>query len=123
MPRGRALSPDGKRIVLGTGDGIAWVSVEGGEPQMVRGSQPGELPVHWAKDGQSLFVGVRGDTACVVSRLNVETGARTPWKTFGASDVAGIIGVSCPSIAADEEHYVIGYTRSLSDLFLVDHLK
>jgi hypothetical protein len=39
------------------------------------------------------------------------------------SDVAGIAGVACPRIAADEEHYVFGYTRNLSDLFLVENLK
>jgi len=32
-------------------------------------------------------------------------------------------GVACPRIAADEQHYVFGYVRDLSDLFLVEHLK
>jgi len=32
-------------------------------------------------------------------------------------------GAACPLIAADEQHYVFGYTRNLSDLFLVEHLK
>jgi hypothetical protein len=37
--------------------------------------------------------------------------------------VAGVVAASCPSFADDEVHYVLGYTRSLSDLFLVEHLK
>jgi len=121
--RQNALSPDGKRIVAVASDGIAVVPVEGGEPQLVRGSQPGDVPVHWAKDGHVLFVGRRGDTACPVSRLDLQTGASTPWKSFSPTDVAGVTASSCPLIADDEQHYVFGYTRNLSDLFLVEHLK
>ena len=121
--RAHSLSPDGQRIAAITSDGIALVSVDGNEPQLLRGSQPGDLPVRWAKDGQVLFVGRRGETACPVSRLDVRTGSRTPWKTFSSSDLAGVVGTACPLIAADEEHYVFGYSRNLSDLFLVEHLK
>jgi len=117
------LSPDGQRIATLTSDGIALVSVDGGEPQPVRGSQPGDSPLRWAKDGQVLFIGHRGETACPVSRLDLQTGSRTTWKTFSPTDVAGVVGVACPGISADEQHYVFGYTRNLSDLFLVDHLK
>jgi Tol biopolymer transport system component len=117
------ISPDGKRIATVASDGIALFSVDGGEPQPVRGSQPGETALRWAKGGNALLVGRRGETSCPVSRLDLETGARTAWKTVAPSDVAGVIGVACPRVAADEEHYVFGYTRNLSDLFLVEHLK
>jgi Tol biopolymer transport system component len=121
--RGQSLSPDGKRIAMVASDGVALGSIDGGEPQLVRGSQPGDLPLRWAKDGQGLLVGTRGETSCPVSRLDLQTGARAPWKTFSVSDIAGVIGATCPLLAADEEHYVTGYTRNLSDLFLVEHLK
>jgi len=117
------LSPDGKRVATVTNDGIALVPPDGGEPQPVRGSQAGETPLRWAKGGTSLLVGRRGETSCQVSRLEIDTGNRTAWKTVGPSDVAGVVGVACPRIAGDEEHYVFGYTRNLSDLFLVEHLK
>jgi Tol biopolymer transport system component len=117
------VSPDGRRIATVTGDGLALIPVEGGEPQPVRGSQPGETPLRWSNGGNALLVGRRGETSCSVWRLDLQTGARTPWKTVGPSDVAGVVGVACPRIAADEEHYVFGYTRNLSDLFLVEHLK
>jgi Tol biopolymer transport system component len=121
--RSRSLSPDAKRLAMVANNGIAVVAVDGGQPQLLTGSQPGDLPLRWSKDGQSLLIGVRGDTSCPVSRLNIQTGARTPWKTFSPSDLAGIIGAACPLMAADEQHYVFGYTRNLSDLFLVEHLK
>jgi eukaryotic-like serine/threonine-protein kinase len=118
-----SISPDGKRIALVSSDGISLVSVDGGEPQPVRGAQPGEAPLRWANGGNALLVGRRGETFCPVSRLDLETGARTAWKTVAPADVAGVVGVACPRIAADEEHYVFGYTRNLSDLFLVEHLQ
>ena len=118
-----SISPDGKRIATVTSDGIALAPVDGGEPQPVRGSQPGEAPLRWAKDGSALLVGRRGETSCPVSRLDVQTGARTTWKTVAPADLAGVVGVACPRIAADEEHYVFGYTRNLSDLFMVENLK
>ena len=118
-----SLSPDGKRVASVTSDGIALFAVDGGEPQLLRGSQPGETPLHWTGDGQALLVGRRGEITCQVSRLDLQTGTRTTWKMFSPSDVAGVVTVACPLISADEKHYVFGYRRNLSDLFLVDHLK
>ncbi len=121
--RTRSLSPDGKHLIASTGDGLAILAVDGGEAQAILGSQPGDEALRWAKEGEDLLVGQPGETACVVSRLNLLTGRRVPWKTFSPSDVAGVIADSCPRFAADEQHYVYGYTRNLSDLFLVEHLK
>jgi tRNA A-37 threonylcarbamoyl transferase component Bud32 len=118
-----SVSPDNKRIAAVKSDGLALIPIDGGEPQAVRGSQSGDVPLRWAKDGQVLFIGRRGETACPVFRLDTVTGVRTPWKTFSPSDVAGVTSVGCPRIAADEQHYIFGYTRNLSDLFLVEHLQ
>jgi serine/threonine protein kinase/Tol biopolymer transport system component len=118
-----SVSPDGKMIVTIKGDGIALVPVGGGEPQPVRGSEPGEVPLRWASEPDVLYVGKRGETSCQVFRLNVRTGSRTAWKTFSPSDVAGARQVACPRIAADEQHYVYGCIRNLSDLFIVNNLK
>jgi eukaryotic-like serine/threonine-protein kinase len=117
------LSPDGTRVAAVGTDGIQIFSVTGGEAQSVRGTLPGETPLRWSKDGSALFVGARGETSCDVARLNLQTGTRTPWRKVSPADVAGIAGVACPRMAADEQHYVFGYTRNLSDLFLVEHLK
>jgi hypothetical protein len=110
-------------IAVVTSEGIALVSLDGGQPQVVRGSQPGDMPLHWVRDGSALFIGQRGTTACPAERLNVNTGLRAMWKTFSPADVAGVTGVACPVISGDEQHYVFGYIRNLSDLFLVEHLQ
>jgi eukaryotic-like serine/threonine-protein kinase len=121
--RGQVLGPDSKRAAVASSDGIAIASLDGSQPTFLPGGQPGDAAIRWSKDGNSLFIGRRGDTACEVFRVNIQSGARTPWKTFSPTDVAGLVGAACPLMAADEEHYVFGYNRNLSDLFLVEHVK
>ena len=123
LGRAGALSPDAKRAAVIGSDGISLVPVDGGELQFARGSQPGDEPLHWDKTGTVLLVGRRGDTSCQTWHLDLQTGARTEWKTFSPADSAGVVGVSCPLTTADEQHYVFSYTRGLSDLFLVEHLQ
>jgi eukaryotic-like serine/threonine-protein kinase len=123
MRYGAALSPDGKRVAASTSDGLAMVLVDGGEPQPVRGSTPGDLPLSWSGAGRTLLVGLRGETGCSVSRLDLQSGTRTPWKTFSPSDASGLSSVRCPVFSADEQHYAFSYTRILSDLFLVENVK
>jgi serine/threonine protein kinase/Tol biopolymer transport system component len=118
-----ALSPDGKRVAGSTSDGLAMVPVDGGEPQSVVGSSAGDLPLSWSEDGRTLLVGLRGETGCSVSRLDLKSGSRTLWKVFSPPDTAGLYGSRCPVFSADEQHYIFGYTRILSDLFLVENLK
>ncbi len=119
----RSVSPDGKRVAVLGNDGISLVSIEGGNPEPVRGAQPGDAPIRWEKNGNVLFVGQRGETSCPIWKIDLQTGARTAWKTVHPADTAGVTGVSCARLAADDEHYVFGYVRNLSDLFLVEHLK
>ncbi|HEX2652898.1 MAG TPA: hypothetical protein VHN11_04525, partial [Xanthobacteraceae bacterium] len=122
-PNSHSVSPDGKLVAAVASDGVALVPTEGGQPQLLPGTQSGDIPLRWANDPGTLFIGKRGETSCPVWRVNVQTGTRTAWKTFSPSDVAGVVGVACPRLAADEQHYVFGYVRNLSDLFLVEHLK
>ncbi len=121
--RGAALSPDGKFIVPIGSDGLYLLPLEGSQPQLIPGSGPGDLPLHWENDDQILLIGNRGETACPTFRLDIKTGTRTPWRSFSPVDTAGVVASSCPLLSTDEQHYVFGYTRSLSDLFLVEHLK
>ena len=81
------------------------------------------MPLGWSDDGRTLLVGHRGEMACPVSRLDLQDGTRTPWKTFSPSSVAGLVSANCPGFSNDEQQYVFGYTWILSDLFMVDNLK
>jgi Tol biopolymer transport system component len=120
----RSASPDGKRVAAITSEGLSLVSIEGGgEPQPLQGTEPGDVPLGWSDDGRTLLVGHRGETTCPVSRLDLQTGAKTPWKNFSPSNIAGLVQANCPGFSADQQHYVFGYTWILSDLFMVENLK
>ena len=119
----QSLSPDGKWVAASSSEGLAIIVLDGGEPKPIRGSMPGDLPLKWSADQRSILIGRRGETACSVSRLDVQNGTRTPWKNFSPPDVAGLFSVRCPVFAADEQHYVFSYNRRISDLFLVENLK
>jgi eukaryotic-like serine/threonine-protein kinase len=120
----RSVSPDGKRVAAISGQGLSLVSVDGGgEPQSLRGTEAGDVPLGWSDDARTLLVGHRGEMECPVSRLDLQSGTRTPWKSFSPSNVAGLVTANCPGFSADEQHYVFGYTWILSDLFMVDNLK
>ena len=88
-PNARAVSPDEKLVATVNSEGIALVPAAGGEPKFIRGSQAGDVPLRWAKKENVLFTGNRGETACPVSLLDVQTGNRTAWKTFSPTDPAG----------------------------------
>jgi Tol biopolymer transport system component len=119
----RAVAPDGKRVAAVTGEGLSLVSTDGGDPQPVRGTQAGDVSLGWSSDGRTLLVGHRGETECPVSRLDLQSGSKTPWKSFSPAGVAGLVSASCPGFSDDEQHYVFGYTWILSDLFMVENLK
>ncbi len=119
----RALAPDGKRLAAISGQGLALLAIDGGEPQPIQGTQPGDIPLGWSNDERALLIGHRGETSCPVSRLDLQSGISTPWKSFSPSTVAGLVTANCPGFSDDEQHYVFGYTWILSDLFLVENLK
>ncbi len=119
----RTLSHDAKRVAANGSEGLSLISIDGGEPQRLRSTQPGDIPLGWSSDGRTLLVGHRGETSCPVSKVDLQTGNITPWKTFSPSTVAGLVQSSCPGFSDDEQHYVFGYTWILSDLFMVENLK
>ena len=59
-----------------------------------------------------------------VSRIDVETGQRTPWKEVQPSDRAGLIAINTLRFTADGTGYAYGYVRGVSDdLYLVEGLR
>jgi Tol biopolymer transport system component len=118
------LSPDGKFIAARAPDRKTYLfPVEGGEPKPVGGVQPDEFPTSWSSDGHSLFVITRGQIPAQVFRVDVATGQRTFWRSFEPADSAGIDTIRGVLVSADNKAYVYGYSRTLSDLYLVEGLK
>jgi len=120
----RSVSPDGKEvIVLGPERNLYFYPLEGGEPQPIRGLLPDETPYGWSGDGRFLYLCRRRDLPARVSKLDVQTGKREPWRELMPADGAGIVNISPVLATPDGSGYVYGYFRILSDMYLVEGLK
>ena len=121
---GFMLSPDGS-LVAGRGpDRRAYLfPVAGGDAKPVPGAQLNEVPTAWTPDGKSVFMMATGQIPTDVSRLELETGKRSPWKAIEPADSAGINTIGRVQMSADNKSYIYSYVRTLSDLYLVQGLK
>ena len=119
-----AVSPDG-RYVAGIGpDQHGYLyPIAGGEPQPVRGFPLGEQPIAWSGDGRLLYTYRPGELPTQVSRLDINTGHRAPFRQLMPSDPAGVETLGPILLTPDGKTCVYGYHRTLSDLYLVEGQK
>lgn len=114
-----AISPDGSQVAaLDPARRLTVYPLDGGEGRTVSGTEPDERPVAWSSDGRSLFVLTPGVPARV-SRVEVATGARTPWRELLPSDPTGIVRISPVLVTPDGQSYAYSYGRFLSTLYVV----
>jgi hypothetical protein len=113
-------------LIAAIGDsqpGISLWPVDGGPPTMVPGSQKGDRPVAWTLDDRFLWIFRRAEVPAPVIRLEIATGRRETLKTLLTSDVAGVDSVTEFAITPNGDTYFYGYTRLLSQLFVVRGIK
>jgi eukaryotic-like serine/threonine-protein kinase len=119
-----ALSPDGHQVAaIGPDEKGYLFPIPSGDPQPIKGLQPGEVPVAWTADGHSLYVYRGGDLPSKVYRLDVATGNRALWRELMPPDPSGVEFVGPVLPTPDGRSYVYGYRRLLSDLYLVEGLQ
>jgi hypothetical protein len=97
--------------------------VENGSAKPLPGVAPGEFPLRFSPDDKHLYLWKRGDIPARVTRLEVATGKREPWRDLMPVDPAGVERISNVLIAPDAKSYAYCYARLLSDLFVVEGLK
>ena len=120
----RTVSPDDKRVaVIGPDRKRYLYRLEGGEPQPIPGLAPEETPAGWSGDGRSLYIYRRRDIPARITKLDVVTGRREFWKELMPGDGAGIQDVAPIIPTPSGEAYVYGYSRNLSDMYVVEGLK
>jgi hypothetical protein len=95
--------------------------VDGGEPAPIAGIEDNEYPVQWTEDGM-LYVR-KGGVPAKISRIEVATGQRTAWKEMAPADPAGVWSMLRVLLTRDGKSYAYGFSRSLSELYLVEGLK
>jgi serine/threonine protein kinase/Tol biopolymer transport system component len=115
------LSPDAGSVATVTPDGkMLLCSVAGGAPKEIAGTLPGEIPLQWEAGGKALFLWDRTWPA-KISRLELATGKRDPWKELSADPVGLLYGNVI--LAPDGRHYVYRLRRILSELNVAEGLK
>jgi len=123
---GQPISADGKLVAaFSSGPDGGWFAypVQGGEGRPIVGLLRSLDLIRWSGDGRHLFVWEPGGLPVHISRLDLSTGRREPWKELKPADPVGVEGVMSILLTPDGQSYAYNYARMLSDLYLVDGLK
>jgi Tol biopolymer transport system component len=120
---GGLVSPDGRSVLaLGADDRLRIYAVEGGEPRVVPGAEPGDVPVRFGDGGRSIYLARRAGLGAKFFVLDMASGRRALWKDLMPADKAGLIDLGWFLLSADGRSYVYSYRRSLSTLYVVEGL-
>ncbi len=117
-------SPDGRWIAardIASSQGRLY-PVAGGEPRPIPGLLSGEN-FAWTSDPNFMYVHQWIQVPVKIYRLNVVTGQRQFFKEVNPPDMAGLCELGSIILSSDGRSYVYGFTRLLSDLYLVDGLQ
>lgn len=117
-------SPDGKRVAARESitNRAQLYSIDGGQPEPIPGLLPGES-FDWTPDPKFMYVHQWKEPPIKIYRLNLATGQRQLVRELTPPDTKGLCGMSKIRLSADGRSYVYGYTRLLSDLYLVNGLR
>ena len=123
---GTLVSPDGQLLLardIAEKQPLAVYPVNGGEPRPIPGLGEEDRVIRWGLDGRTVYVYRPRDTPLKVFKLNVTTGQRELWREIVPADLAGIRGPINVLMTSDAKGYIHGFTRYLSDLYLVHGLR
>jgi eukaryotic-like serine/threonine-protein kinase len=122
--QGFAVSPDGQSVVGIGSDQKGYIyPTAGGDLKSVNGFEPGDVPVSWSQDGQSIYLSRTGEIPAKIYKLELATGKKTVWKQIVPIDSTGVSTIGPILMTPDGKTYAYGFHRTLGDLYLVDGLK
>ncbi|MCA1580880.1 MAG: protein kinase [Acidobacteria bacterium] len=113
------VSPDGRQIVVNSPRGLEVLPSEGGDGKLIPGTEE-DTVVRWTPDGKALLVGRAWEVPQSISKLDVATGRREPFRPFGPPDLTGALAIIPIAISDDMKVYGYATRRMHSHLFLVD---
>ena len=119
-----AISPDGQSVLgIGPDQKGYFYPAAGGDPRIVNGLEPGDLPISWNQDGRSIYLYRTGEVPAKVYQLELATGKKTVWKQIVPIDPTGVSTIGPVLMTPDGKTYAYGFHRTLGDLYLVEGLK
>jgi eukaryotic-like serine/threonine-protein kinase len=117
-------TPDGKFLLAGNAKHeYSLFPVDAGAPQKLNlDVQPDEFTIGFIDNGKSLLMRSRG-LPVKITRIDVATGKRTPFKEIVPADPAGAQSIVSLRFSDDGKSYAYSLGRWLSDLYVVDGLR
>jgi eukaryotic-like serine/threonine-protein kinase len=121
---GGLVSPDGKDLLATDAQRQRWLyPIAGGDPQRLDLTlEPEENVFGFFDGGKSVLVRTRS-IPVKITRIDLATGRRQPFKEIVPADPAGAQSVPSLRFSADGKSYAYSLGRMLSDLYVVDGLK
>ena len=117
-------SPDGKSVAGIGPDGKAYVyPIEGGEPRLIPGIPDGYRISGYTEDSASVYAYSYRVIPTVLYRVDLATGKKTALKQILPSDPAGVDHIAPLMVSPDGKSMLYGYSRFLSDIYLVEGLR
>jgi hypothetical protein len=113
---GILITPDGKSLLTLDSNRQFWLDpLAGGEPQKLTFVENADESVVRLIDDRNLPL--------QITRIDMATGRREPWKQIVPADLAGVQSIPVVRFSADGKSYAYSISRTLSDLFVVDGLR
>jgi dipeptidyl aminopeptidase/acylaminoacyl peptidase len=120
--RGTRVSPDGKWFITVDPHKLLTTPVGGGNSKTAIDLQPGESVARWSGDGHYLFLQQRDSTGIKISRLEIASQRREPWRVVKVPE-PGAQFFGPLALSADGKACATTFQRDLANLFLVRGLK
>jgi len=120
--RATRVSPDGHSFVIVDSHKLLLGDISGGEPKAITELQGGESVVRWSGDGRYLFLAQAQGETVKLSRVEVASGKREPWRVLKVPE-SGAEFVGQVAMSADGKAAAGTFQHDLSNLFLVKGLK
>jgi len=119
------VSPDSTLIIVTDQKRhLSKYPVMGGTPTVVAGALPGDQPLAWSPDGESIWVLSRATRPAKIFRIELRSGRRALWREVPYSDPAAIEFEQLRVVmSADGSKFVYGYQKHLSELYVAEGLK
>jgi Tol biopolymer transport system component len=122
--RTHPISPDGGSVIALDPDGKLYIyPTQGGERRLAGGMTPGDVPIRWGADGQSIFVTQPGEIPAHIFRVDLTTMTRKPVAELSAPDRTGLTGIRFIQVTADGKSYSYTVSRFLTELYTIEGLK
>jgi Tol biopolymer transport system component len=117
------VSPDQKYATVKAGGKLSLFPIDGGEPKLVPGLEPGESVIRWSADGRHLFLSkLKEPSRMKITRLDISTGRREPWRELKTPDPVGVT-ISTVAMTPDGESLAYSFQRDITTLFLIGGLR